>query len=126
MKIALWIIQILLAVAFFGAGFMKTVTPIAELAVTLPYVLDIPVALTRFIGVAEIAGAIGVVLPALTRIQPRLTPLAAGGLGLVMIFAAIFHLTRGEFSGIVPNIILLALAGFVYYGRTKLAPIAPR
>ncbi|MEW5961193.1 MAG: DoxX family protein, partial [Chloroflexota bacterium] len=72
------------------------------------------------------AGALGVVLPALTHIQPQLTPLAGAGLALVMIFAIVFHISRGEIGFIVPNIILLALAAFVVYGRWKVVPIARR
>ena len=126
MKIALWIVQALLAFAFVMAGGMKLVTPLDQLAESLPWVLEMPALLVRFIGLSEVAGGIGVLLPALTRIQPRLTPLAAAGLGLVMILAVIFHLARGEFGGSVPSIVLLILAAFVYYGRTKLAPISPR
>jgi len=87
---------------------------------------DIPAWLVRFIGLAELAGGLGLILPALTRIQPQLTPLAGAGLALVMFLAAGFHLSRGEFGFIVPNIVLLALAAFVAYGRWQVAPIAPR
>ncbi|MBV7331495.1 DoxX family protein [Chloroflexi bacterium TSY] len=127
MKIALWIVQILLAVAFGGSGFMKLVTPLEDLSQMVgPWVFDMPELLVRFIGLSEVAGALGLILPALTRIQPRLTSLAAVGLIVVMILAAGFHATRGEFSSILPNIVLLLLAAFVAYGRTSLAPIEPR
>ncbi len=126
MRIALWIVQVLIGLAFVGAGFMKVSTPYAELATQMAWVSAVPAGLVLFIGVAEIAGGLGVILPAATRIQPYLTPLAAAGLVLIMLFAAIFHLIRGEFGGIIPNIILMALAGFVAYGRYKLAPIASR
>ncbi|MEM7029326.1 MAG: DoxX family protein [Chloroflexota bacterium] len=126
MKIALWIVQVLLGAAFIMAGFMKITTPIAEMAEMMSFVTVFPEAMVRFIGIAEVAGGIGVILPALTRIQPRLTPIAAACLGLVMILAAIYHITQGEFSAIISNIVLFALAAFVYYGRTKVAPIAPR
>ncbi|MCB0214496.1 MAG: DoxX family protein, partial [Anaerolineae bacterium] len=100
--------------------------PVDQLAQGMIWVGDVPVWLVKFIGLAELAGGLGMILPALTRIQPYLTPLAGVGLALIMIFAAIFHLTRGEFGFIVPNLILLVLAVFVAYGRWKLAPIAPR
>jgi uncharacterized membrane protein YphA (DoxX/SURF4 family) len=126
MKYALWIVQILLALAFVAAGFMKLTAPVEQLAQTMIWVSDVPVWLVRFIGLAELAGGLGLILPALTRIQPQLTPLAAAGLALDMFLAAIFHLTRGEFGFIVPNLVLLALAAFVAYGRWKLVPIAPK
>jgi uncharacterized membrane protein YphA (DoxX/SURF4 family) len=127
MNIALWIVQILLAVAFGGAGFSKLVTPIPELVGMVgPWASEVPELMVRFIGLSEVAGALGLILPALTRIQPRLTWLAAGGLAVIMVLAAIFHLTRGEFGGIIPNIVLLALAAFVVYGRQTMAPITPR
>ena len=127
MNIALWVVQVLLAAAFGAAGFSKLTMPIAELVEMVgPWATDVPALLVRFIGLSELLGAIGLILPALTRIQPRLTTLAAVGLGLVMILAAIFHATRGEFSGIAPNVVLLALTGFVAYGRANLAQILPR
>ena len=126
MKYALWIVQILLALAFLAAGFMKLVMPVEQLAQNMVWVSDVPVWLVRFIGLAELAGGSGLVLPALTRIQPQLTPLAGAGLALDMFLAATFHFTRGEFGFIVPNLVLLALAAFVAYGRWKLVPITPR
>jgi uncharacterized membrane protein YphA (DoxX/SURF4 family) len=126
MRIALWIVQSVLALAFLGAGFTKTFTPLDELAAAMPWVADVPSFLPRFIGVAEILGAVGLVLPAATRILPRLTPLAAMGLMTVMVLAAGFHVSRGEFEGLVPNAVLFALSAFVAWGRTKRAPIEPR
>jgi len=126
MKYALWIVQILLAVAFGMSGFNKLTQPVADLvAMTGPWVTEAPELLVRFIGLSEVLGAIGLIVPALTRIQPRLTPLAAIGLAVIMILAAIFHITRGEFN-IVPNIVLFAFAAFVAYGRTQLVPIEPK
>lgn len=123
MKYALWIVQILLAAAFGMAGFSKLTQPIADLVPMVgPWAAEVPALLVRFIGLSELLGAIGLIAPALTGIQLRLTPLAAWGLALVMVLAAIFHLVRGEF-GIVPNIVLFALAAFVAYGRTNLVPI---
>jgi len=126
MKIALWIVQILLAFAFGAAGAFKAFTPHAQLAEAMPWVLDAPVWLPTFIGVAEIAGALGLILPAATRIKPQLTPLAAIGLVIVMVLAMGFHLSRGEFAMVPPNVVLALLAGFVAYGRMTLAPVEPR
>lgn len=126
MKYALWIVQILLALAFLATGFMKLTTPVDQLAQNMAWINDVPLWLVKFIGLAELAGGLGLILPALTRIQPQLTPLAGAGLALVMFLAAGFHLTRGEFGFIAPNLVLLALAAFVAYGRWKVVPIAPR
>jgi len=126
LRIGLWLVQALLAFAFAGAGAMKLFTPMAELLAQMAWVSAVPEAMVRFIGAAELAGAIGLILPALTRIKPGLTVLAAGGLTVVMLAAAPFHLSRGEVGAIVPNLILGALAAFVAWGRFKKAPIAPR
>src|SRR5262245_30550830 len=85
----LWILQALLAVFFLLAGYGHATLPLAELAKSAPWASDIPQALMRFIGVAEMAGALGLVIP-------RLTWLAAAGLSLMMLFAVAFHIWRGE------------------------------
>jgi len=123
---ALWVAQFLLACAFGTAGVGKSTAPIAELAVDMPWVTDLPALLVRFIGVAEFAGGLGMVLPSVTGIRPVLTPLAAIGLALVMALAAVFHLTRGEVPAIFINAALGALALFVAWGRFVKAPIPPR
>lgn len=124
MKIVLWVIQVLLAAAFGMAGFSKLTMPIVDLMEMVgPWAGDVPALLVRFIGLSELLGAVGLIVPALTRIQPRLTAWAAIGLAVVMVLAGIFHAARGEFGSIISNIVLLALAGFVAYGRTKLLPI---
>jgi len=126
MNIVLWIVQGLLALAFLAAGFMKLATPVDEFAANMAWAVDVPPLLVRFIGLAEVLGAIGLIVPAVTRIRPHLTPMAALGIIAIMVLAAIFHLTRGEGSMVMPNIFMIAMAGFVYYGRTKLAPIAAK
>lgn len=117
MTIVLWIVQILLAVAFGYFGYVKVAQPIADLSAMMPWVTAAPALLVRLIGVAEIAGALGLILPGLTKIQPKLVGWAAVGLALVMILAAIFHATRGEFGNIAFNAVLFLLAGFVAWGR---------
>ncbi len=126
MNIALWIVQVALAAVFVMSGGFKVVQPIETLGAEMAWVADVSPALIRFIGISEVLGAVGIILPALTRILPWLTPLAAAGLGTVMVLAGIFHLTRGEFMAVVPNLVLLALALFVVYGRLKLHPIAAK
>jgi putative oxidoreductase len=124
--IMLWIAQILLFAAFAMAGFLKTTTPLDQLAGMMPWVGAVPGGLVRFIGCAELAGAIGVLLPAVTRVQPGLTPLAALGLLTVMLLASIFHLSRGEAQVLPTNAVLGGLAAFVAWGRSRRAPIAAR
>ncbi len=123
LHITLWIAQVLLAAMFLMSGFMKLSQPIDQLSKMLPWAAQVPEALVRFIGVAEVLGALGLILPSLLRIQPRLTPIAAVGLALVMVFAVVFHISRGETRAIGMNFILIAIAAFIAWGRFKKAPI---
>lgn len=117
MNIVLWILQILLAAAFGLFGFTKIAQPIDSLVGMMSWVTATPELLVRFIGVVEVAGALGLVLPRLTGIQPKLTAWAGAGLVVVMVLAAIFHATRGEFGNIGFNVVLGVLAAFVAWGR---------
>ena len=117
---ALWTVQALLAFAFFAAGAMKTLTPIDQL---VAQGIDHGWALTRFIGVSELAGAVGLILPSALRIQPWLTPLAASGLATIMVLAAGVHAAHGQVSQLPPVIVLGALAAFVVWGRSTRARI---
>ncbi|MHC2993725.1 membrane protein [Pontibacter sp. HJ8] len=126
LNITLWIAQVLLAGMFLMSGFMKVAQPIEQLSQMLPWASEVPAALVRFIGISEVLGGLGLLLPALLRIKPQLTVWAALGLVAVMVFASIFHISRGEFSAIGMNLILAAVALFVAWGRAKKAPIQPR
>jgi uncharacterized membrane protein YphA (DoxX/SURF4 family) len=126
LDVTLWIVQVLLVVFFLLAGFNHGLLPIEKAAESSPWITDIPVWLARFIGFAELAGAMGLILPAATRVAPRLTPLAAAGLALIMVLAVPFHLTRGEADVIAFNIVPALLAAFVAWGRWTRAPIATR
>ena len=126
LHITLWILQVILAAMFLMSGFMKLSQPIDQLSKMLPWAAQVPEALVRFIGVAEVLGAVGLILPSLLRIQPKLTPIAAVGLALVMLFAVVFHISRGETPMIGMNFILIAIAAFIAWGRFKKAPIAPK
>ncbi|MEZ4301324.1 MAG: DoxX family protein [Polyangiaceae bacterium] len=126
LHISLWVAQILLALVFGMAGAMKTFTPLADLAKSMPLAAIAPAALVRFIGISELAGALGLILPAATRIKPWLTPLAAGALFVVMVLAIGFHASRGEMQALPVNVVLGALAAFVAWGRFKRAPVEPR
>ncbi|MFJ6438802.1 DoxX family protein [Streptomyces sp. NPDC091416] len=117
MNVFLWIVQAVLAAMFATAGLIKATQPREKLAGMLPWVADFPTATVRFIGIVELAGALGLILPAVTGIAPVLTPLAATGLGVTMLLAAVTHLRRKEPSAIAFNVILLALAAVVAWGR---------
>ena len=125
-EVALWAGQGLLASMFLKAGTTKLVKPIPELEEKFgfPKVLGGP--MTRFIGASEVAGGLGAVLPAATRIAPWLTPIAAGALGAVMLLASGYHLGRREISYLKMPIMLGALAGLVAIGRGKAKPVRSR
>lgn len=122
-NIGLWIAQILLGLMFLMAGIMKSTQPIEELASSLPWVLEMPASMVRFIGISELLGALGLLLPSILRIKPILTPIAAIGLATVMLFAMIFHLSMGEMNVIGMNIIMMGIALFIAWGRLKKVPI---
>ena len=126
LNITLWIAQVLLGGMFLMSGFMKLSSPMADMATSMPWTTALPEAMVRFIGLAELLGGIGLLLPSILRIKPVLTPLAAVGLATIMVLATGFHLMRGETSVIVMNLILAAIAVFIAWGRFKKAPIAGR
>ena len=122
LHIALWIAQALLALVFIGTGVVKLITPIATLAGMWPWAGAYP-NLLRLTGILDLSGGIGLVLPALTRIKPQLTLLAAFGCAALMVGAIVFHLSRGEGANTPFNLVMLALALFVSWGRRVKAPI---
>jgi len=118
MTYALWTVQVLLALIYVFSGSMKLIMPFEEM--TAEFYL--PEFLLRFIGVAEVLGGLGLVLPGLFRIRTELTPLAAAGLMVIMIGAVIITAaTMGIIMALIPLVVLL-LTIFVGYGRWKLAP----
>jgi putative oxidoreductase len=124
-NIVLWILQVLLGIYFLMVGVMHFVIP-PGLPASMSWMYDLAPGLHYFSGVAEILAGLGLILPGLFKRYTWLTPLAAAGLVLVMLGAAVFHITRGEYPNIVQNIILAALAAFVAYGRWKLRPLEDR
>ena len=126
LRIGLWVAQVLLCVVFVGAGLTKGFTPIPELSRMMPWTGQLPEGFVRFIACVDLAGGIGILLPSLTRIRPRLTVLAALGCAVLQVLATGFHLSRGEASVVPLNVVLLALSLFVLWGRNRRAPISAR
>lgn len=122
MNAILWVLQILLAAAFFAHG-MLFLTPPANMVEQLSI---FPRAFQIFLGTAEVLAAIGLTLPGITRILPWLVPAAAAGLMIVMVCATILHITRNEVGSAATTAILFALVTCVAYMRWKVRPILPR
>ena len=123
MNITLWVLQVLLAVAFFAHGLLF-LNPPPDIAVLMN--ASLPRWFQLFLGIAEVLAAVGLTLPGLTRILPGLVPLAAAGVTIVMISATIYHVVRAEYSSAVITAVLLAMATFTAYARWRIAPIRPR
>ena len=119
LRISLWSSQVLVFAVFCLAGYTKLTAPISDLSAMMPWTGDVAPGFVRFIGLVDLAGGIGILLPALTGIQPRLTVLAALGCVLLQVIAFGFHVSRGEFSVLPLNVVLLSLSAFVLWGRTK-------
>ena len=123
MTYALWIVQVLLALLFLFAGGTKLVIPPDVLAsMGSPNQIPLPGWFVRFIGVAEVLGALGLILPGLLRIKPWLTPLAAAGLVVIMIGATALTIAADGVAAGVVSLVVGLLAAFVAYGRWRLAP----
>lgn len=124
--IALWAGQIALALLYLMGAWFHFLPPEEAAAMGAVWMSEVPIALPRFIGVMEVLGVIGLILPAATRIMPHLTVWAAAGLLAIQALAIPFHAVRGEFEPLPFNLIYVALAVFVLWGRARKAPIAPR
>jgi hypothetical protein len=123
MKITLWVLQVLLALAFLAHGLLLLAPP-AEIAAQMN--AELPRWFWVFLGIAEVLAAVGLTLPGVTGILPGLVPAAAAGVMIVMICATIWHLVRREFSSAAITLVLLAMATFTAYARWRLLPIRPR
>ncbi len=121
----LWIVQWILAAVFVGGGVWKLVTPSAQLAEVFPWVGETPLALLQVTSGLDVLGGLGLLLPALTRIAPRLTILAALGCAAQQASAIVFHLVRGE-TDVLLNVLLLLLSALVAWGRLTKAPLSAR
>lgn len=123
MNVLLWVLQVLLAAAFLAHGVMFLAPP-PEIAAMMNE--SLPRWFQLFLGVAEVLAAVGLTLPAITRIQPRLVPAAAVGIVIVMVSATVLHVWRAEYSSAVITFVLLLMAVVVADGRAKRWPIHPR
>lgn len=123
MNILLWVFQILLAIAFFAHGIMF-LNPPPEIAVLMNE--SLPRWFQLFLGVAEVAAAVGLTLPGITRILPQFVPAAAAGIVIVMISATVWHIVRAEYSSAAVTALLLVMAAFTAYARVRVVPIRAR
>jgi uncharacterized membrane protein YphA (DoxX/SURF4 family) len=123
MNIVLWVVQVVLALAFLAHGLMFLFPP-ANLVEVMN--ATISPAFRLFLGVAEVLAAVGLTVPGITRRSPWLISWAAAGLIIVMIGATVLHVRRSEVSSAITTTILLAMATFVAYMRWKVMPILPR
>ncbi|MFI6793224.1 DoxX family protein [Nonomuraea sp. NPDC050383] len=125
----LWSLQALWGFFFAGSGFGKVLLYDGALYAAAPravaWYAAVPQPLIVFIGICEVLGGVGLILPAMTKVRPMLTPLAAAGLTLTMILAAGFHIIRGEYALVPANLVLGGVAAFVMVGRWKLRPVSP-
>lgn len=123
MNIVLWVLQVLLAVAFFAHGWLFLSPPpdvVEQMNATLPRWFQV------FLGVAEVLAAVGITMAGLTRIAPWLVTWAAGGIMIVTASATVLHLVRGEISSAIITLVLFAMATFVAYMRHRVLPIRAR
>jgi uncharacterized membrane protein len=117
MNVFLWIVQAILAALFATSGLEKVLQPKDKLAGKYPWMQDVSQATVRFIGVMELLGAIGLIVPAATGIAPVLTPIAGTGLAVMGVLAAALHIRRKELYGVAVTVVLFALPALVAWGR---------
>jgi uncharacterized membrane protein YphA (DoxX/SURF4 family) len=124
--VGLWLAQIIVALVFAASGLTKVFIPIAELTRMMTWPGDYPLAFVRTLGLVDLLGAVGMLLPSLTRVYPQLAVLAAGCCTLLQILAIGFHASRGEFSVLPLNLALLPMCILVLWGRGKRMPVRGR
>lgn len=123
LNLALWVVQVLLAITFVGTGLWKLLTPVSDLAAKMPWMGEVSPAFLQTTAVLDLLGGVGVLVPWATRIAPGLSILAALGCVGLMAGAIVFHLQRGEAASTPFNLVMAALAAFVAWGRHFRAPI---
>lgn len=119
LSIAVWSTQGLLSLTFTGTAFWKVLTPIAQLATMIPWAGEVSPVFLYATAFFDLCGGLGILLPTLTRIQPRLTVFAALGCAALQVCATVFHLSRGEVRNTPFNVFLFALSLFVAWGRME-------
>jgi len=121
MNIILWVLQILMAILFMNSGISKSTLGIpALMAKGQTGVEKLPIPFIRFIGISEIFGAIGLILPMLLHVAPKLTVISAICLGFIMIPASVIHYLRTEYKTVIGNCVVLVICLFIAYGRAHL------
>ncbi|HEY8937407.1 MAG TPA: DoxX family protein [Cyclobacteriaceae bacterium] len=125
LHITLWVAQVVLAACLVAVSIMKF-QPIEKISVMMPWTGQVPTIVVRLTGLFDLSGAIGLILPSLLRIKPKLTPWAAIGCIALAICGAVFHILRGEASIIGVNIFVSIIAAFIAWGRFKGAPITSK
>ena len=125
MNILLWVLQVLFGFFFLMSGYNHLALP-DNLPPMMGWMYDLTATQHMISGPAEILGGLGLILPGLTKIQTRLTPLAASGLALIMVLSVGFHVPRGETQQIFTNLVIAALLAFVAYMRFKKLPLPER
>lgn len=126
LNISLWIAQAILAFIFLWAGYVKIFQSVEQMSEMMAWVPEVPILFIRLLGILELLGAAGLIFPALLRVKPRVTVWAAVACTVLMVFAATFHLTRGEVSEIGLNIGLGLIGIFIIWGRAAKVPISAR
>lgn len=126
LNITLWIAQILLAAFFSIAGYTKATSSVDQLYATINWSKDVHLTLVRFIGIMELLGCLGLLLPSILRVKPILTPIAAIAFIMLMFSAIIFHIFRGEASDIRMHLGIILVAAFIAWGRFEKVPILPK
>ncbi|MEZ7125324.1 DoxX family protein [Nonomuraea sp. AD125B] len=125
----LWALQAVFGFFFAGSGFGKVLLYDAALYAEAPravaWYAAVPQSLIVFIGICEVLGGVGLILPAMAKVKPVLTPLAGAGLTLTMILAAGFHIVRGEYALVPANLLLGGASALIAAGRWRLRPVAP-
>jgi uncharacterized membrane protein len=125
MNALLWVLQILFGLYFLAVGVLHFILP-EGLPELMGWMYELPETLHVIVGIAEIAGGIGLILPAVTGVLPGLVSWAALGLAVVMVGAAIWHAGRGETAQIGLNVVNAVILLFIAYGRSRLRPLQPR
>ena len=124
-NILLWVLQVIFGVYFIVVGVTHFIVP-EGLPAQMEWMYEMSDTMHVIVGIAEILGGLGLILPAATRIRPELTVWAALGLVAVMVGAIVYHVAREEWASVPTNVVIAAIVGFIAYGRARLEPIEPR